>query len=59
MGPPPYFELFPTTQPMSYAASAQQPTVIQATNVSQNTTVVVAENVVAVSIFLFVCCVVK
>ena len=53
VGPPTYFELAQTTQPMSYTASAQQPTVMQPTNVSQNTTVVVA-GVVAVSIF-FVC----
>ena len=53
VGPPSYFELAQTTQPMPHTASAQQPTVMQPTNISQNTTVVVA-GVVTVSIFLFV-----
>ena len=54
MEPRPYFEVAETTQPMSDAASTQQPTVMEPANISQNTTVVVAGSVVVVSIFLFI-----
>ena len=42
MWPPLYSDLADKTQPMSYAASAQQPIIIQPTNIRQNTTAVIA-----------------
>ena len=51
MQPPPYSGPAQTTQPVSYSPYAQQPQVVQPTQVHRNTTVVVTGGAVAVSIF--------